>query len=383
MKKQSVTILGSTGSIGKQSIDVIQSNPELYEIDLLTAYQNVELLVEQAIKTQPNAVIIYDESKYDFLRQQLLHLPIKVFAGEKSVIDYIDASACNTVIAAIMGFAGLLPVIKAIEKRKRIALANKETLVVAGEIIKNLAEKYHVSFIPVDSEHSALFQCLVGEPINSVEKLILTASGGPFRNLSSEELQKVTAEQALCHPTWNMGRKITIDSATLMNKGLEVIEAYWLFGIPTSQINVLVHPQSIIHSMVQFNDGSIKAQLSLPDMRLPIQYAISFPHRHGNPFPKTDFNMIHALEFYEPDFAKFPCLPLAFEALNKGGNIPCVLNAANEVAVDAFLKNKTDFYGIPKIIEQSISKISLIQHPTIQQLIETDKETRIFANSLI
>ncbi len=313
----------------------------------------------------------------------MAHLPIKVFAGEKSVIDYIDASACNTVIAAIMGFAGLLPVIKAIEKRKRIALANKETLVVAGEIIKNLAEKYRVSFIPVDSEHSALFQCLVGEPINSVEKLILTASGGPFRNLSAEELQKVTAEQALCHPTWNMGRKITIDSATLMNKGLEVIEAYWLFGIPTNQINVLVHPQSIIHSMVQFTDGSIKAQLSLPDMRLPIQYALSFPERHENPFPKIDFKSIRSLEFFEPETSKFPCLPLAFEALDKGGNTPCVLNAANEIAVDAFLKNKIDFYGIPKIIEQSISKISLIQHPTIQQLIETDKETRIFANSLI
>lgn len=383
MKKQSISILGSTGSIGKQAIEVILAHPDLFEIDLLTAHHNVDLLIEQAIQTQPNAVIVYDEDKYDYLKQQLSHLPIKVFAGESSVIDYIDASECSTVVAAIMGFAGLLPVIKAIEKKKRIALANKETLVVAGEIIHQLVEKYNVSFIPVDSEHSALFQCLVGEPLENVEKLILTASGGPFRNYSYEELKKVTAQQALQHPTWNMGKKITIDSATLMNKGLEVVEAFWLFGVPTERIQVLVHPQSIIHSMVQFQDGSIKAQLGLPDMRVPIQYALTYPIRLSNPFPKIDFTQLNNLQFFEPDTHLFPCLQLAYQAIDKGGNMPCVLNAANEIAVEAFLSDRIGFYDIPKMIEAAVSKISLIQHPSVQQLIETDKETRIFANSLI
>lgn len=383
MKKQSISILGSTGSIGKQTIEVVLAQPDLYEIDLLTTNQNADLLIEQTIQTQPNAVIIYDENKYNYLKKQLSHLPIKVFAGEQSVIDYIEVSESNTVIAAIMGFAGLMPVIKAIEKKKKIALANKETLVVAGEIIHQLVEKYQVPFIPVDSEHSALFQCLVGEAADSVEKLILTASGGPFKNSTYEELTKVTAQQALQHPTWNMGKKITIDSATLMNKGLEVIEAFWLFGIPTEQIQVLIHPQSIVHSMVQFVDGSIKAQLSLPDMRLPIQYALSFPKRHSNSFPKTNFTQFGSLQFFEPNESLFPCLQLAYHAIDKGGNVPCILNAANEIAVEAFLNNKIGFYDIPKIIEQSISKISLIQHPSLQQLIETDKETRIFAKSLI
>jgi len=383
MKKQSIAILGSTGSIGRQAIEVILSQKDLYEVDLLTAHQNATLLIQQAIETMPNAVIIYDETQYNYVSQQLSHLPIKVFAGEQSTIDYLDASECNTVIASIMGFAGLLPVIKAIEKRKKIALANKETLVVAGDIIKNLVEKYNTPFIPVDSEHSALFQCMVGEPLNNVEQLILTASGGPFRELTYEQLLKVTAQQALCHPTWNMGKKITIDSATLMNKGLEVIEAYWLFGIPPENISVLIHPQSIVHSMVQFSDGSIKAQLSLPDMRLPIQYALSYPYRHQNPFPKLNFSTLTALNFYEPNRQLFPCLDLAYSALQRGGNIPCILNAANEVAVEAFLNQRIGFYDIPKIIEQSISKISLIQKPTLQQLIETDKETRIFATSLI
>ncbi|HOU98203.1 MAG TPA: 1-deoxy-D-xylulose-5-phosphate reductoisomerase [Bacteroidales bacterium] len=383
MKKQSISILGSTGSIGRQAIEVILAHSDVYEVDLLTANQNADLLIEQAVITQPNAVIIYDEDKYEYIKSKLAHLPIKIFAGESSVIDYIDASECNTVIAAIMGFAGLLPVIKAIEKKKRIALANKETLVVAGEIIQRLVEKHNVPFIPIDSEHSALFQCLVGEPSDSVEKLILTASGGPFRNLTVEELEKVTAQQALQHPTWNMGKKITIDSATLMNKGLEVIEAYWLFGIPTERIQVLVHPQSIIHSMVQFQDGSIKAQLGLPDMRVPIQYALTYPTRRSNPFPKIDFTQLNNLQFFEPDTHLFPCLQLAYQAIDKGGNMPCVLNAANEIAVEAFLMGKINFYDIPKMIEAVISKISLIQHPSLQQLIETDKETRIFANSLI
>ncbi|HNV95857.1 MAG TPA: 1-deoxy-D-xylulose-5-phosphate reductoisomerase [Bacteroidales bacterium] len=383
MKKQSISILGSTGSIGRQAIEVILAHSDVYEVDLLTANQNADLLIEQAVITQPNAVIIYDEDKYEYIKSKLAHLPIKIFAGESSVIDYIDASECNTVIAAIMGFAGLLPVIKAIEKKKRIALANKETLVVAGEIIQRLVEKHNVPFIPIDSEHSALFQCLVGEPSDSVEKLILTASGGPFRNLTLEELEKVTAQQALQHPTWNMGKKITIDSATLMNKGLEVIEAYWLFGIPTERIQVLVHPQSIIHSMVQFQDGSIKAQLGLPDMRVPIQYALTYPTRRSNPFPKIDFTQLNNLQFFEPDTHLFPCLQLAYQAIDKGGNMPCVLNAANEIAVEAFLMGKINFYDIPKMIEAAISKISLIQHPSLQQLIETDKETRIFANSLI
>ncbi|MGQ9848088.1 MAG: 1-deoxy-D-xylulose-5-phosphate reductoisomerase [Bacteroidales bacterium] len=383
MKKQSISILGSTGSIGRQALEVVLAQPDLYEIDLLTTHQNADLLIKQAIQAQPNAVIIYDESKYDYLKKQLSHLPIKVFAGERSVIDYLDVSKSNTVIAAIMGFAGLMPVIKAIEKKKKIALANKETLVVAGEIIHQLVEKYQVSFIPIDSEHSALFQCLVGEAADSVEKLILTASGGPFRDFTYEELTKVTAQQALQHPTWNMGKKITIDSATLMNKGLEVIEAFWLFGIPTKQIQVLIHPQSIVHSMVQFVDGSIKAQLSLPDMRLPIQYALTFPNRHSNSFSKIDFTQLGSLQFFEPNESLFPCLQLAYYAIDKGGNMPCILNAANEIAVEAFLNNKIGFYDIPKIIEKSISKIMLIEHPSLQQLIETDKETRIFAKSLI
>jgi len=383
MKRQSVSILGSTGSIGRQSIEVILANKDYYEIDFLTSYSNADLLIEQAVQVMPNAVIIYDESKYKYVKENLCHLPIKVFAGEKSVIDYLDSSTCNIIIAAISGFSGLLPVIKAIEKKKRIALANKEVLVVAGEIIKNLVEKYKVDFIPVDSEHSALFQCLIGENIDFVEKIILTASGGAFRKYSKEQLQQATASVALCHPTWKMGNKITIDSATLMNKGLEVIEAYWLFGFSPEQIEVVIHPQSVIHSFVQFNDGSIKAQLSMPDMRIPIQYALSFPYRHKNNFTKTDIKILGDLNFYEPDYDLFPCLRLAYESLNKGGNMPCVLNAANEIAVEAFLNNKIKFYDIPRIIEQAMSKISLILHPTLQQLIETDKETRIFATSII
>ncbi|MCX7862532.1 MAG: 1-deoxy-D-xylulose-5-phosphate reductoisomerase [Bacteroidales bacterium] len=383
MKKQRIGILGSTGSIGTQAIEVILDNIERYEIDFLTANFNADLLIEQAVKTIPNAVIIYDESQYQYVKHQLSHLPIKVFAGQQSAIDYIEVSDCHTVLAAISGFAGLLPVIKAIEKKKRIALANKEVLVVAGEIVKNLVERYKVDFIPVDSEHSALFQCLMGEDLNQVEKIILTASGGPFKNYSKKQLESVTASEALCHPTWKMGNKITIDSATLMNKGLEVIEAYWLFGFSPDQTQVLVHPQSVIHSMVQFSDGSIKAQLSKPDMRLPIQFAFSFPFRHTNTFEKTDLVQLSQLTFEAPDYDRFPCLLLAYEAIKKGGNVPCILNAANEVAVEAFLHNKIKFYDIPHLIEQAICKISLIQHPTLQQLIETDKETRIFATSMI
>ncbi len=383
MNKQKIAILGSTGSIGTQAIEVILTNPEKYEVDLLTAYSNANLLVEQAIQVMPNAVIIYQQDTYQWVKKQLNHLPIKVFAGEQSVLDYLDISDCHTVLAAITGFAGLLPVIKAIEKKKRIALANKETLVVAGELIKSLVDKYRVDFIPVDSEHSAIFQCLLGENLNAVEKIILTASGGAFRNFSKEQLQQVNASEALNHPTWKMGNKITIDSATLMNKGLEVIEAYWLFGFEPHQIEVVIHPQSIIHSFVQFTDGSIKAQLSLPDMRIPIQYALSFPLRHANPFPKIDIKTLGTLTFYEPNVELFPCLTLAYEAIKKSGNIPCVLNAANEIAVQAFLENRIKFFDIANIIEKAISKISLIKHPTLEQLIETDKETRIFATSLI
>lgn len=375
--------MGSTGSIGRQAIEVILAHKDLYEIDLITANKNAALIVEQAIQTSPNAVIINDTSQYEFVKERLKHLPIKIFAGEQSVIDYLDASDCHIVLASTLGFAGLLPVIKAIEKRKRIALANKETLVVAGELIKNLVGKNNVSLIPVDSEHSAIFQCFMGENPDSVEKLILTASGGPFRTKTKEELNTVTAKEALQHPTWQMGNKITIDSSTLMNKGLEVIEAHWLFGVPVEQIEVVIHPQSIVHSMVQFVDGSFKAQLGLPDMRLPIQYAFSFPHRHTNPFPKATLTDIHTLEFFKPDMEKFPCLSLAYEAIRIGGNSPCVLNAANETAVAAFLKDAIRFYDIPRIIEKTISKISQIKQPTIQQLIETDKESRIFATSLI
>ncbi len=383
MKKKKIALLGSTGSIGTQAIDVILANPDKYEVDLLSAYSNATLLVEQAIKTMPNAVVIFQEEQYGWVKEQLHHLPIKVFAGKQSLIDYLDASECDIVLAAIMGFAGLLPVVKAIEKKKRIALANKETLVVAGEIIRSLVEKYRVDFIPVDSEHSAIFQCLIGESFQSVEKIILTASGGAFRNYTKEQLQLATAAEALNHPTWKMGNKITIDSATLMNKGLEIIEAYWLFGFEPHQIDVVIHPQSIIHSLIQFTDGSIKAQMSIPDMRIPIQYAFSFPERHENHFPKTEISKLSNLSFYEPNVDLFPCLTLAYESLRRGGNAPCVLNAANEVAVQAFLENRIKFFDIPRIIEHSLSEISLIQHPSLQQLIETDKETRIFAASLI
>ncbi len=383
MDKKRIFILGSTGSIGRQAIEVILANKELYELDAITANTNATFLVEQAIQTMPNAVIIHDTSQYDFVKDKLKHLPIKVFAGEQSVVDYMDVSDCHIVLAATMGFAGLLPVIKAIEKHKRIALANKETLVVAGELIKNLVEKNNVDIIPVDSEHSAIFQCLVGENLDSVEKLILTASGGPFYKKSTDELSRVTAKEALQHPTWNMGNKITIDSSTLMNKGLEVIEAYWLFGIPSEQIDVVIHPSSIVHSLVQFIDGSYKAQLGLPDMRIPIQYAFSFPDRHANPFPKSMITEIPKLEFFKPDVEKFPCLLLAYDAIKQGGNMPCMLNAANEIAVNAFLENKIQFYDIPHIIEKTMSSLSFIKHPNMQQIIETDKESRIFATSFI
>lgn len=383
MKRQSIGILGSTGSIGTQAIEVIQDNIERYEVDFLTANSNAELLIQQAIQLMPNAVIIYDETQYSFVKESLSHLPIKVFCSEQSAIDYIDVSECQTVLAAISGFAGLMPVLKAIEKKKRIALANKEVLVVAGEIVKSMVEKYRVDFIPVDSEHSALFQCLMGEDLNQVDKIILTASGGPFRSFTKQQLQTVKASQALCHPTWKMGNKITIDSATLMNKGLEVIEAFWLFGFMPEQIDVLIHPQSVIHSMVQFSDGSMKAQLSKPDMKIPIQLAFSFPYRHANSFEKTTISHLANLTFELPDHDRFPCLSLAYEALKKGGNTPCILNAANEIAVDAYLKDQIGFYDIPRMVQESISKISLIQHPTLQQLIDTDKETRIFARSII
>jgi 1-deoxy-D-xylulose-5-phosphate reductoisomerase len=383
MKRRSISIIGSTGSIGTQSIEVIEANTDLFEIDLLATYSNADLLIKQAIKTIPNAVIIFDENKYEYVKEKLKSLPIKVFAGEKSVVDYIDNSLCDTVIFAISGFSSIEPIIKAIEKKKRIALANKELLVVAGEIIKNLVDKYRVDFIPIDSEHSALFQCLMGENPDFVEKIVLTASGGPFRTYTREQLENVTPDEALCHPTWKMGNKITIDSATLMNKGLEIIEAYWLFGFQPEQIEVVIHPQSIIHSFVQFIDGSIKAQLNLPDMRIPIQFALSFPYRIANPFPKTNIQNLSNLTFYEPNFELFPCLSLAYEALKKLGNIPCIMNAANEVAVKAFLERNIKFYDIPKIIETSMMKLPYIKAPTLQELIETDKETRIFASSII
>ncbi len=374
--KQTVAILGSTGSIGTQTLDVINQHSELFEVYALTAHSNIDLLVEQAKRYRPEVVAIADERHYKTLREALDGLPVKVFVGADSICQIAAMSPIDTVVTAMVGYSGLLPTVRAIEAGKKIALANKETLVVAGELVTDLALRNRVDIVPIDSEHSAIFQCLVGENENSVEKLILTASGGAFRDTPKDDLRLATAADALRHPTWKMGAKITIDSATMMNKGFEVIEARWLFDIPIDKIEVIIHPQSIVHSMVQFCDGSIKAQLGQPDMRHPIQYALTFPDRLDTQVERANLADIHQLTFEKPDYEKFRNLGLAYDALRRGGNIPCILNAANEVAVDAFLKGKIGFFAMSDIIEQTISETAFISSPTLDDYIATDREAR-------
>jgi len=373
--KKKIAILGSTGSIGTQTLQVIAANPEYFEVETLTAHNNVELLKNQAILFQPNAVVIGNKDHYNSLKEALANYPIKVYAGYEAIAQAASLPSVDMVMMAMVGFSGLFPTVKAIEAGKQIALANKETLVVAGELITKLAIQHQVALLPVDSEHSAIFQCLQGEDDHHIEKILLTASGGPFRAKTAEELAHVTKEEALRHPSWNMGAKITIDSATLMNKGLEMIEARWLFDVPAECIEVLIHPQSVIHSMVQFSDGSIKAQLGVPDMKTPIQYALSYPYRLHSDFPRIDFTKYASLTFEKPDVKRFPALDLALCALQDGGNRPCVMNAANEAAVDAFLKGRIGFTDIPRRIEQSMQHIAYIANPTLEQLQETHHET--------
>ncbi len=378
-----IAILGSTGSIGTQALEIVREQKGKLEIEVLTANSNAELLIAQAIEFKPNHVVIADESKYQLLKDALANEDVKVFAGSKSIEEVIEITSAEIVLTAMVGWSGLKPTIKAIECKKRIALANKETLVVAGDIITQLCQQHVVDLIPVDSEHSAIFQCLIGENLDAIDKIILTASGGPFRGKTKAELINITKVEALKHPNWNMGAKITIDSATLMNKGLEVIEAKWLFGLRREQIEVVVHPQSIIHSMVEFNDGSIKAQMGLPDMKLPIHYAFFFPQRVKTNFKRTSFKEIKSLTFEEPDIVTFNNLSLAYHAMDKGGNMPCVLNAANEVAVDAFLHDKIKFLQIAELNEKCMDRVSFIKKSTIDDLVNTDYETRRIAEEEI
>ena len=381
MKKKQIAILGSTGSIGTQALKVIEEHPDLYEAYALTANNQVELLAEQARKFMPAAVVIANEAKYLQLKEMLADLPIQVYAGADALCEIVEAKPIDVVLASMVGYAGLRPTMNAIRAGKAIALANKETLVVAGELINALAQQYKTPILPVDSEHSAIFQCL--EPNNALEKVILTASGGPFRKFTLEQLQHVTKEQALKHPNWEMGAKITIDSATMMNKGFEVIEAKWLFGVRPDQIEVVVHPQSVIHSMVQYEDGAVKAQLGMPDMRLPIQYAFSYPQRIKASFDRLDFSKMTELTFEQPDTNRFRCLALAYEALHQGGNMACIVNAANEVVVSAFLKDRISFLRMSEVIEASMAKVPFIQTPTYEDYVATDAEARRIAESLI
>ncbi len=381
MKK--IAIFGSTGSIGKQTLEVIASNPALFSVEILTANSSADLLIEQAIKFKPNVVVIIDEQYYKKVNDALASLDIKVYVGETALEEVAAMDSYDVMVAAIVGFAGLKPTLQAVKKGKSIALANKETLVVAGDIVMSLAVQYNASIIPVDSEHSAIFQCLVGETRNPIEKIILTASGGPFYSRKPNYLVNVKREHALKHPNWDMGAKISIDSATLMNKGLEMIEAKWLFNLKAEQIEVVVHPQSIIHSLVQFEDGSMKAQMGLPDMKLPIQYALTFPKRLKTDFPRFNFKNYAQLTFDEPDIKTFRNLALAKEALLKMGNLPCVMNAANEIAVYAFLKNRIGFLDMTEVIEQTMQKISFIAEPTVQDYFDSDEEARNFAATLI
>ncbi len=382
-QKKRIAIFGSTGSIGTQALDVIEANPELFEVEILTAHTNDELLVKQALQFNPNAVVIVDEKKYEKVKQALASTDVKVFTGEQSLEEAAAFDTYDMMLAAIVGFAGLKPTLRAIENKKAIALANKETLVVAGDIVMQKAVENRVPIIPVDSEHSAIFQCLVGEHRNKIDKIILTASGGPFRGRKPNFLLNVKRDHALQHPNWTMGAKITIDSATLMNKGLEMIEAKWLFNLAPEQIQVVIHPQSIIHSMVQFEDGSIKAQMGLPDMKLPIQYAMSFPQRIANNFPRYDFKKVNTLSFEEPDLKTFRNLALAIDALQKGGNLPCIMNAANEIAVWAFLRNRVGFLDMTDIIEKTMHHVRFIAKPTLEEYFESDAEARNYTASLI
>ncbi len=378
-----IAILGSTGSIGTQALEVISQHPDLFEVEVLTALNNVDLLIEQSIRYKPNTVVIGNENHYEQVKSALENHPIKVYCGTDAIAQVCGFDSVDMVLTAMVGFSGLKPTIEAIRAGKSIALANKETLVVAGELIMKEAEANRVPIIPVDSEHSAIYQCLVGEGNNPIEKIILTASGGPFREWDLKDLEKVSPDQALRHPNWCMGPKITIDSATLMNKGLEVIEARWLFGVGPDEIEVVVHPQSIIHSMVQFTDGSIKAQMGLPDMRLPIQYAFSYPHRFESDFERFDFLKHSSLTFERPDTKIFRNLALSYEALRKGGNWPCILNAANEIAVEAFLKEKIGFLQIPDVIEETLNRSTHIKAPELEDYFNSDLQARRVAQEQI
>lgn len=381
--KKKIAILGSTGSIGTQALDVIKANTASFEVEVLTAQSNADLLIKQAIEFNPNCVVIGDESKRDLVVAALARYDIKVYSGEEALAQVVQMEGIDMVLTALVGYAGLKPTLAAIKAGKQIALANKETLVVAGELVTSLAKENAVNIYPVDSEHSAIFQCLVGEFHNPIEKIYLTASGGPFRGKDRNFLTQVKKEQALKHPNWDMGAKITIDSASLMNKGLEVIEAKWLFGLKTEQIDVIVHPQSIVHSLVQFEDGSMKAQLGLPDMKLPIQYALAYPTRMKADFPRFDFLNYPNLSFEKADTKTFRNLALAYDALKQGGNMPCIINAANEVMVDAFLKDKVTFLGMSDVIENCMAKVNFIAKPSYEDYVLSDSETRRLATSMI
>jgi len=382
-KKKKIAILGSTGSIGTQALEVISQNPSLFEVEVLTAKNNSSLLIEQAKIFKPNMVVITNEKKYNEVNRALFNLGVKVFSGAESLQDVVESDSIDVVLTALVGYSGLKPTINAIKSGKNIALANKETLVVAGQLITSLCEEYNVKIYPVDSEHSAIFQCLVGEAYNPIEKIYLTASGGPFRGMDINALSNVKKESALKHPNWDMGEKITIDSASLMNKGLEVIEAKWLFDLKASQIEVIVHPQSIIHSAVQFNDGSIKAQMGLPDMKIPIQYALGFPERLVNNFTRFSFLDYPNLTFEKPDLKTFKNLSLAYSAMEKGGNTPCVLNAANEIAVAAFLEEKISFLNMSDLIANCMEKITFVANPSLNDYVSTDEATRVLAKKLL
>lgn len=383
MEKKKIAILGSTGSIGTQALEVIEEHADKFEVEVLTSNNNADLLIEQALKFKPNTVVIANEAHYKKVEEALWENDIKVFSGTDSLAQIVEMESINIVLTALVGYAGLKPTINAINAKKTIALANKETLVVAGELITKLARENGVHIYPVDSEHSAIFQCLTGELLNPIEKIYLTASGGPFRGKKREDLLNITKEQALKHPNWEMGAKITIDSATLMNKGLEVIEAKWLFNLKPEQIDVIVHPQSIVHSIVQFEDGSMKAQMGLPDMKHPIQYALSYPYRLTSKSPRFNFMDYPNLTFEQPDKETFKNLALAYEAMDKGGNLACILNAANEVAVDAFLKDKIKFLDIAEINQKCMEAISFIKNPSYEDYVKTNDETRVFAEGLV
>lgn len=378
-----LAILGSTGSIGTQALEVVAAHPELFEVEILTAHSNSSLLIEQAKRFNPNAVVVTDETQYNVVKQALSSLPVKIFSGSTALNDVVQWDTVDTVVTAIVGFAGLSSTMAAVSAGKRIALANKETLVVAGEMVMKLAAEKKSAIIPVDSEHSAIFQCLVGENWQKIEKVILTASGGPFLGRKTNYLQNVKASHALQHPNWTMGAKITIDSATLMNKGLEMIEAKWLFGLENEQIEVVVHPESIIHSLVQFADSSLKAQLGLPDMKLPIQYALTYPHRIHNNFKRFDFRDFPKLSFEQPDYKTFRNLALAKDAMFNGGNTACVMNAANEVVVQSFLQNRISFIEMSDVIEQVMGRVAFVEHPDLEDYIDADRLARVYASELV